>query len=147
MKTIFASSPHCSVFRCQAFTAIDLLLKNKYVTGENDCHVFYLKFIKKNASLFSWSEDFFSPFLVCYSKKIFSWVSVMQKLSRCVWVLIRCGKPIFTVLLLTGNKRKFGIQARWRTTNKYKSSEINQCVVAWNHFAFTPPPHPHPPVL
>lgn len=31
MKTIFASSPHCSVFRCQAFTAIDLLLKNKYV--------------------------------------------------------------------------------------------------------------------
>lgn len=52
MKTIFTSSSHCSAFRCQAFTAIDLLLKNKYVTGGNDCHLFHLKFIKNSSFFF-----------------------------------------------------------------------------------------------
>lgn len=132
MKTIFASSPHCSVFRCQAFTAIDLLLKNKYVMGENDCHVFYLKFIKKNASLFSWSVDFFFFFFVLFSKD-FSGVSVMQKLSRCVWVLIRCGKPIllffFFFLLWTGNKRKLRFHEVQWAANKYKASRANRVFV------------------
>lgn len=103
MKTIFASSPHCSVFRCQAFTAIDLLLKNKYVTGENDCHVFYLTFIKKNASLSLRLKCGFFFFFVIL-KRFFSWVSVMQKLSRCVWVLIRCGEPILLFCSEEGTK-------------------------------------------
>lgn len=34
----------------------------------------------------------------------------MKKLSRCVWVLIRCGEPISAVLLLTGNKRRIRFQ-------------------------------------
>lgn len=52
MKTIFTSSSHCSAFRCQAFTAIDLLLKNKYVAGGSDCHLFHLEFIKKSRFFF-----------------------------------------------------------------------------------------------
>lgn len=120
MKTIFASSPHCSVFRCQAFTAIDLLLKNKYVTVEGgvcvwkrqrggvggNCHVFYLKFITKTALFsvrlrvfFYFYFFYFAPVLFFlgsweFFKNNFSCSNVMQKLSRCIWVLIRCAEPI-----------------------------------------------------
>lgn len=76
----------------------------------DDCHVFYLKFIKKNASLFSPIEDFFSFFLCVFQEKkkiriFFSCLSVTHKLSRCVWVLIRCAQPI----LLFAMKRTKGI--------------------------------------
>ncbi len=45
MKTISASSPHCSIFRCQASGACDLLLKNKYVRKRR-LPSFYQQFIK-----------------------------------------------------------------------------------------------------
>lgn len=45
MKTISASSPHCSIFRWQASGACDLLLKNKYVRKRR-LPRFYQQFIK-----------------------------------------------------------------------------------------------------
>lgn len=57
MKTIFTSSPIVLHSGAKAFTAMDLLLKNKYVAGANDCHLFHLEFSKKNIS--------FSPHWKC----------------------------------------------------------------------------------
>ena len=76
MKTILASSPHCSVFRCQALAAIDLLLKNKYGAGRRNG--FYLKCIRKNAFIFRQSVDLLFLFhlevcvvlLVCLAKYV-----------------------------------------------------------------------------
>lgn len=45
MKTISSSSPHCSIFRCQASGGCDLLLKNKYVRKRR-LPRFYQPFIK-----------------------------------------------------------------------------------------------------
>lgn len=47
-----------------------------------------------------WGFFFFFVIL----KRFFSWVSVMQKLSRCVWVLIRCGEPILLFCSEEGTK-------------------------------------------
>lgn len=102
MKTIFTSSSHCSAFRCQAFTAIDLLLKNKYVTGGNDCHLFHLKFIKKS-SFFSPLEMQISSFC---AKRDFSCVSVTPELLRCVWVLIRRVEANFAPAVKKKKKKK-----------------------------------------
>lgn len=49
--------------------------------------------LSRNTPLFSAEVWISFLFFVLFSKD-FSGVSVMQKLSRCVWVLIRCGKPI-----------------------------------------------------
>lgn len=113
MKTIFASSPHCSVFRCQAFTAIDLLLKNKYVmvgVGWGMTATSFILNLSRKTPLFSVQLRIFFLFARVFQEKkkiriFFSCLSVTQKLSRCVWVLIRCAQPI----LLFAMKRTKGI--------------------------------------
>lgn len=57
MKTISTSSPHCSIFRCQASGACDLLLKNKYVRKRR-LPRFYQQFIKMPSSRDGKSELF-----------------------------------------------------------------------------------------
>lgn len=61
--------------------------------------------------LFSWSVGFF-----LFLGKDFSWVSVMQELSRCVWVLIRCGEPVLLFACEQGTKGRIQIvQVPWTT--------------------------------
>lgn len=57
MKTISSSSPHCSIFRCQASRARDLLLKNKYVRKRR-LPRFYQQFIKTPPPRHGKSEHF-----------------------------------------------------------------------------------------
>lgn len=95
-----------------------------FVVKEQICHgkkwlprLFILNLSRKTP-LFRWSEDIsFSSF---YSKD-FSWASVKQKLSRCVGVLIKCGKPIFLFCCERGTKATRHFVRR--ATNKYTASK------------------------